>query len=436
MATSNTAPARVVAMTPWSCTHRPVSQRGTGVYPVATAQPLAPLCQTSGTDTLTFLFTDIEGSTEKVSRLGDAYSAVLTDHNGIIREGLAVHGGREVSTAGDGFFAVFTSPRACVAAAIQIQRQLASHAWADGERVKVRMGLHTGEASDESAAGLVGLDIHKAARIAAAAHGGQVLVSEATAILVRDLLRDDVSLRDLGSHRLKDLGRPEELFQLVAAELETDFPPIKTLDNPLLKHNLPLQLTSFVGREQDVSELAAATQGHRLVTITGPGGCGKTRLALQVGAELLSGDGDGVWFVDLSPVREDSDVARTLAAVFNIVDQPPVPLVESVGRSIGAASMLIVVDNCEHVVDGCAKTLDFLLRHCPRLHVIATSREPLDIESETIVRVPPMSVPENDDLDANTAMSYDAIRLFSERVRAFDPDFQVDSTNLATVLSL
>jgi predicted ATPase/class 3 adenylate cyclase len=393
------------------------------------------LCQTPPTSTLTFLFTDIEGSTEKLTRLGDAYASILREHHRIIRDAIGCHEGREVDTAGDGFFAVFQSPRSAIAAVIEMQRGLGMQVWSADERVRVRMGLHVGEAT-VTTTGLVGLDVHKAARIAAVAHGSQVVVSEACAILVRDRLDDDVSLRSLGSHRLKDLSRPEEIFQLEAEGLESDFPPLKSLDNPLLKHNLPLQLTSFVGREHDVSELAAATQGHRLVTITGPGGCGKTRLALQVGAELLSGDGDGVWFVDLSPVREDSDVARTLAAVFNVVDQPPVPLVESVGRSIGAASMLIVVDNCEHVVDGCAKTLDFLLRHCPRLHVIATSREPLDIESETIVRVPPMSVPENADPDANTAMSYDAIRLFSERVRAFDPDFQVDSTNLATVLSL
>ena len=394
-----------------------------------------PLCQTPATSTLTFLFTDIEGSTEKLTRLDDAYASILRDHHRIIRETLASHDGHEVDTAGDGFFAVFDSPRSAIAAVIEMQRELASHAWPAGERVRVRMGLHTGEAT-VTTTGLVGLDVHKAARIAAVAHGSQVVVSEACAILVRDRLDDGASLRSLGSHRLKDLSRPEEIFQLEAEGLETGFPPLKSLDNPLLKHNLPLQLTSFVGREHDLSELAAATQDHRLVTITGPGGCGKTRLALQVGAELLSGDGDGVWFVDLSPVREDSDVARTLAGVFNVVDQPPVPLVESVGRSIGAASMLIVVDNCEQVVDGCAKALDFLLRHCPRLHVIATSRVPLDIESETIVRVPPMSVPENADHDANTAMSYDAIRLFSERVRAFDPVFQVDPTNLETVLSL
>ena len=169
------------------------------------------------------------------------------------------HEGREVDTAGDGFFCVFDSPRAGIAAVVEMQRGFASHAWPVGEEVRVRMGLHTGEAT-VAPTGIVGLDVHKAARIAAVAHGGQVLVSEACAMLVRDLLKDGVSLRDLGSHRLKDLGRPEELFQLEAAGLESDFPPIKTLDNPLLKHNLPVQLTTFVGREAQLERVGELVQ--------------------------------------------------------------------------------------------------------------------------------------------------------------------------------
>ena len=228
-------------------------------------------------ETFTFLFTDIEDSTALLRRLGEGlYAQVLADHHSLIRSGLAAHDGREVDTQGDAFFAVFSSPTACVAAVMQMQRALAANAWPGGEHIRVRMGVHTGEA-ERTAAGLVGLDVHRAARVAAAGYGGQVLVSETAAALVRDALPADAALADLGVHRLKDLGRPQRIFQLQAAGLQAGFPPLRSLGNPALPNNLPAQLATFVGREKELSEVRALVESSRLVTLTGAGGCGKTR---------------------------------------------------------------------------------------------------------------------------------------------------------------
>ena len=264
-------------------------------------------------ETLTFLFTDIEGSTALLRRVGeDGYAQVLAGHHALIRSALAAHDGSEVDTQGDAFFAVFSSPRACVAAVLEMQHALAAHAWPAGERVRVRMGIHCGEAA-RTAAGLVGLEVHRAARVAAVACGGQVLVSEAAAVLVRDWLPPGAALADLGVHRLKDLGRPERIFQLQAAGLQAEFPPLRSLGNPALPNNLPGQLSAFIGRDREVREVRALVESARLVTLTGAGGCGKTRLGLQVAAELLDGSGDGVWLVELAAVTDGEAVAAAIS---------------------------------------------------------------------------------------------------------------------------
>ena len=269
-------------------------------------------------ETFTFLFTDIEGSTVLLGRLGEGlYGQLLAGHHLLIRSGLAAHDGREVDTQGDAFFAVFSSPRACVAAVLEMQQALAAHAWPGGEQVRVRMGVHTGEAS-QTAAGLVGLDVHRAARVAAVGYGGQVLLSETAAALVRDALPPGVSLQDLGVHRLKDLGRPERIFQLQAAGLQAGFPPLRSLGHPALRNNLPAQLASFVGRDRELSEVRALVASSRLVTLTGAGGCGKTRLGLQLAAELLDGSGDGVWLVELAAVADEDAVAPAVCQALGV----------------------------------------------------------------------------------------------------------------------
>jgi predicted ATPase/class 3 adenylate cyclase/tetratricopeptide (TPR) repeat protein len=372
-------------------------------------------------ETLTFLFTDIEGSTALLRRVGqDAYAQVLDDHHSFIRSSLAAHDGREVKTMGDGFFAVFSSPSACVAAVLEMQHALETHDWPAGEQVRVRMGVHTGEAAETAATDLMGLDVHRAARVGALAYGGQILLSETAAALVRDRLPPGAALADLGLHRLKDLGRPEHIFQLDAPGLQADFPPLRSLGNPALPNNLPTQLATFIGRERELADVRALAQSSRLVTLTGAGGSGKTRLSLQVAAELLDGSGDGVWLVELAPVAEEDEVAPAIAAALTIAGQPGRPILETLVDALAPQNVLIVLDNCEHLIGACAKAADAILRRGSRVHVIATSREPLGIGGEVIYRVPSLSLPApdgDDDPGSATPGPSDAVALLVQRAR-------------------
>jgi predicted ATPase/class 3 adenylate cyclase len=387
-------------------------------------------------ETFTFLFTDVEGSTALLRRVGESvYADVLAGHHAVIRSALAAHGGREVGTAGDGFFAVFSSPRGCAAAALAMQLGLAAHAWPGGERVRVRMGVHCGEA-EQTATGLVGLDVHRAARIAAVAHGGQVLVSETAAALVRDALPPGAGLADLGVHQLKDLGRPERLCQLSGPGLQAEFGPLRSLGNPALPNNLPVQLAAFIGRDKEVPEVRELTGSSRLVTLTGAGGAGKTRLGLQVAADLLDGSGDGVWLVELAAVADEDAVAAAIAEALRIPAQPGRPMLDVVADALAPQDMLIVLDNCEHLIGGCAKTAEVLLRRCPKLHLIATSREPLGIGGERIYRVPSLSLPAVGDADAAEVASCDAVALFADRARAQGASLWLDDETLPLVVSV
>jgi predicted ATPase/class 3 adenylate cyclase len=389
-----------------------------------------------GVETLTFLFTDIEGSTALLARLeDDGYARVLAGHHALIRSALAAHDGREVDTQGDAFFAVFSSPRGCVAAVLAMQRAIQDHAWPGGEQVRVRMGIHCGEAA-RTATGLVGLEVHRAARVAAVAHGGQVLVSEAAAVLVRDWLPPGVSLADLGVHRLKDLGRPERIFQLHAPGLQAGFPPLRSLGNPALPNNLPAQLSAFVGRGREVAEVWALVESSRLVTLTGAGGCGKTRLGLQVAAELLDGSGDGVWLAELAAVTDQDAVAPAISQALRLAVNPGRPALEALLDALEPQDVLIVVDNCEHLIGGCAKTAEAIVRRCPRVHLLATSREPLGIGGETIYRVPSLSLPGPGEADPPAPGSSDAVALFADRARAQGVALSVDEQAGPLVVSI
>jgi predicted ATPase/class 3 adenylate cyclase len=385
-------------------------------------------------ETLTFLFTDIEGSTALLRRLGESdYGRVLADHQALIRAALAAHDGQEVDTQGDAFFAVFSSPTACVAAVIEMQRALEARAWPGGEHVRVRMGVHTGEAATTAAGGLVGLHVHRAARVGAIAHGGQVLLSETVAALVRDSLPPGAALRDLGAQRLKDLARPERIFQLDAAGLRADFPPPRSLGNPALPNNLPAQLSAFIGRDREMNEVRALVESRRLVTLTGAGGSGKTRLALQVAAELLDGSGDGVWLAELAAVSDGDAVPAAICEALGIGEQPGRPVLDSLLDALAFQFVLIVLDNCEHLIGACAKTADAILRHCPRVHLLVTSREPLGIGGETIYRVPSLSLPDPDD---PARASGDAIALLAERAREQGVDLTIDEETLPLLVSV
>ncbi|MGH3236075.1 MAG: adenylate/guanylate cyclase domain-containing protein, partial [Streptosporangiaceae bacterium] len=389
----------------------------------------------SATASRTFLFTDIEGSTALLGRLGeDLYAQVLAGHHALIRSALAAHDGREVDTQGDAFFAVFSSLRGCVAAVLQMQQALQDHAWPGGERVRVRMGIHCGEAA-RTAAGLVGLEVHRAARVAAVGHGGQVLVSESAAVLVRDGLPPGAALADLGVHRLKDLGRPERIFQLHAAGLPAEFPPLRSLGNPALPNNLPAQLSAFIGRDREVAEVRGLVESSRLVTLTGAGGCGKTRLGLQVAAELLDGSGDGVWLVELAAVTDQDAVAAAVCEALRLAARPGRPALEALLDALALQDVLIVVDNCEHLIGGCAKTAEAIVQRCPRVHLLATSREPLGIGGETIYRVPSLSLPGPEDSDFAPGSS-DAVALFAERARAHGVGLPVEEQAGPLVVSV
>ncbi len=385
-------------------------------------------------ETFTFLFTDIEGSTALLRRLREGlYAQVLADHRSLIRSGLTAHGGREVDTQGDGLFAVFSSPSACLAAVMDMQNALETHAWPGGEHVRVRMGTHTGEAS-QTATGLIGLDVHRAARVAAVGYGGQALMSETAAALVRDSLPADAALKDLGVHRLKDLGRPERIFQLQAPGLQAEFPPLRSLGNPALLNNLPAQLSTFIGRDRELSEVRALGESSRMVTLTGAGGCGKTRLSLQVAAEMLDGAGDGVWLVELAAVSDPDAVPSAIAGALGIAPQGGRAALEALLDALGPQDILIVLDNCEHLIDACAKTADALLRRCPRVHLVATSREPLGISGETIYRVPSLSLPASDGSVA--AESSDAVALFVDRARAQGAGLTVSEETVPVIVSV
>jgi predicted ATPase/class 3 adenylate cyclase len=388
-----------------------------------------------GVETLTFLFTDVEGSTALLRRVGDGvYAQVLAGHHALIRSALAAHDGIEVDTQGDAFFAVFSSPRRCVAAVLEMQQEIAAHAWPGGEPVRVRMGVHCGEA-ERTATGVVGLEVHRAARVAAIAYGGQVLVSEAAAALLGDGLPPGTSLADLGRHRLKDLGRPERIFQLQAAGLPSRFPPLRSLGNPALPNNLPAQLSTFIGRDREVAEVRALVESARLVTLTGAGGAGKTRLGLQVAAELLDGCGDGVWLAELAAVTDQDAVPTAMCEALRVTGQPGRPALEALLDALALQDVLIVLDNCEHLIGGCAKTAEAIARRCPRVHLLATSREPLGIGGEVIYRVPSMSLPGPEDSGFAPGSS-DAVALFVGRARAHGVALAVDGQAGPLVVSV
>jgi class 3 adenylate cyclase len=330
------------------------------------------------TGTVTFLFTDIEGSTRLLARLGERYADVLAAHHRVIRDALREHGGREVHTEGDAFFAVFARARDGVASAVQAQRALAAEGWPGGVQLRVRMGLHTGEAAVRDG-DYVGLDVHRAARICSAGHGGQVLLSCATRELAGDDLPPGVALRGLGEHRLKDFDRPDELFQVVAGDLPSEFPPVSGGGAAAI----PLPPNRTIGRERDLHALATRLSGGevRLLTLTGPGGVGKTRLALDAARAASAHFRDGARFVSLAAVREPDDVPGAIVAALAITLATGESAAEAVLRFMSAKRMLLVLDNFEQVLSA-AGLLTGMLAAAPSVTILATSREPLALQAE------------------------------------------------------
>jgi len=378
----------------------------------------------------TFLFTDIEGSTRLATALGDSWPAVLSDHHRICRTAFARHGGEELGSAGDGFAVAFADPAAALVAAAEVQRGLALHDWPVGAMVRVRAGLHTGTAT-RGETGWVGLAIHQAARISAAAHGGQVLLSSATADMVTQALPAGAALRDLGRYRLRDVGEPVRLFQLLLVGVEDDVRLPRSLDPA--RHNLPEQLTTFVGRKRESTAISKRLTDTRLVTLVGPGGVGKSRLAIQVGAALIDRYRGGVWLVELAPVSESRLVELAVATALSVRDEPLRPLREALAERIGSEPTLLLLDNCERVLDGAAAVAVALLARCSGLVVLATSVEPLRLPGEVLEHVGPLPIGIGHDPDSEGARISPAAQLFLDRAVAVDPTFTLDARTIAAV---
>jgi predicted ATPase/class 3 adenylate cyclase len=387
------------------------------------------------TGTVTFLFTDIEGSTRLVERLGtDAWTPLLEAHRVIIREALAAEDGHEIRTEGDAFFAAFASAPRGVAAAARAQRGLAAYAWPQDAVVRVRMGLHTGEGTLSPTGDYIGLDVHRAARVAAAGHGGQVLLSATTSALAAGALPAGVTLRDLGEHRLRDLSAPERLAELLIEGLPVEHPRLRTLD--AIPNNLPVQLTSFVGREREVGEAVALLGRVRLLTLTGPGGTGKTRLGLQVAAAAVDHFPDGVYFVALSAIREPDHVLSAIAQVLGLPDTGQRPLAERLAELLRGRTTLLALDNFEQVL-GAGPAVAELLRAAPQLKVLVTSRAALRVSGEQEYPVPALDLPDPAHLPPLAALShYEAVALFIQRAVAVEPGFVVTNENAPAVAEI
>ena len=373
------------------------------------------------TGVVTFLFTDVEGSTRLVQRVGDRYPALLDEHRRLLRNALARHAGHEFGTEGDACFYAFADPVDAASAAADAQRALAANRWPNDAELRVRMGIHTGEAGLLDG-DYVGLDVHRVARVTAAAHGGQVLLSAAT----RRLLGRSCDVVDLGEHRLKDLLEPERLYQLLVDGLPAEFPPPRTLGHR--PTNLPVQPNPVVGREQELERLRDLIRSEdvRLLTLTGPGGIGKTRLALQLCADVLDDFDNGVFVITLASVRDPSLVAPAVAQALAVREVAGETLVETLGAYLSERKLLLLVDNFEQVVDS-APLITSLLRAGPAVKVVVTSRERLRLAGEQVFEVPPLSTADG---------SSGAVELFLARAQALQPDFTLTEGNTPAVAAV
>ncbi|MCW3099654.1 MAG: adenylate/guanylate cyclase protein, partial [Chthonomonadaceae bacterium] len=391
------------------------------------------------TGTVTFLFTDIEGSTKLWEQHPEAMRTALARHDGLLRQAIEDNSGVVFKTIGDAFCAAFAAAPQALAAALAAHLLLQKEAWGEIGSLQVRMGLHTGE-SEERDGDYFGPTLNRIARLQAVGHGQQTLLSQATYQLVSSSLLPDVTLRDMGQQRLKDLLAPEHVWQLCHPALPSEFPPLKSLD--YLPTNLPRQMTSFIGREREMAEVKRLLAATPLLTLVGSGGCGKTRLAVQVGADVLDNYKDGVWLVELAALSDASLVPQAVANVLGLREEPGRSLMQTVQDHLRDRQLLLLLDNCEHLVGACALLTDTLLKACPQLTIMATSREPLGIAGEHLWRVPSLLTPEPDELPGEekdvvaVLMEYDACRLFVERAVAQRQDFVLTRRKVPVVAHL
>jgi len=378
--------------------------------------------------TVTFLFTDIEGSTKLAQQYPDEIPPLLARHHEILNQAIQACNGFVFQIVGDSFSAAFHSASDALNAALTAQQSLQNESWTPAP-IKVRMGIHTGTAQltdNNEYSGYATLASTQ--RVMSAGHGGQILISGTTRELVRAMLPENTELQDLGEKRLKDLLRPEHLYQLNISGLSSTFPPLKTLDTFL--NNLPTQLTSFIGRENEIAEVKQELESHRLVTLTGSGGTGKTRLSLQVAADLLDHFDHGVWFIELAPLADPDLIPQTILSIIGISEQPNKTPLEILKEYLHKKKALILLDNCEHLVTASAQVTNALLNAAPGLKILASSREALGVKGEASYPVPSLSLPDPKHLPAIDQISqYEAVRLFIDRALLVAPHFDVDKDN-------
>ena len=388
--------------------------------------------------TVTFLFTDIEGSTKLAQEYPDQWEALRARHNAILQAAMEAYNGYVFQIIGDAVCVAFHSASDALNAALNAQWLFQNEPWSPAP-VTVRMGIHTGAAQlNDTSAHIIYLGyttLVLTQRITSAGYGGQVLISGATYELVRDALPANTELLDLGERRLKDLWRPEHLYQLNAPGLASTFPPLKTLD--AFRNNLPPQITSFIGRENEIAHVKRKLQTHRLVTLTGPGGTGKTRLSLQVAADLLDRFHDGAWFIELAPLTDPDLIPQTILSAIGISEQSGTPPLERLREYLHETKSLIVLDNCEHLLEASATVADTLLNAAPNLTVLASSREVLGVKGEVSYPVPSLALPDPKNLPMVEQLSqYEAVRLFIERALLVAPHFSVDQNNAPLIAQI
>ena len=384
--------------------------------------------------TIHLLFSDIGGSTQLAQRLGEKYVRVLEKHQRILRDIFTKRNGHEVSTHGDSFFAVFSRATDAISAAIETQQALARETWTDDVRLHVRIGIHTGEPMlvNED---YVGVDVHRAARICAAAYPGQVLLSNQTRVMVERQLPPDTALRELGKYRLKDLNEPEHIYQLVIPGLPSDFPPLRWLE--VIPNNLPIQLTSFIGREREIEEIGQLLSSVRLITLTGAGGTGKTRLAIEVARTVEKQNPDGAWVVDFAVLPDPGLIWQSIASVLAVREEPNRSLTQTLTDFLRSKRVLLLFDNCEHLISACAQVVGTLLQACPQLQILATSREPLGIPGENQYYVPALTTPQIDtELFLEQISRTEAVRVFIDRAVMVRPAFRLTNANALAVAQI
>ncbi|HYC06299.1 MAG TPA: adenylate/guanylate cyclase domain-containing protein, partial [Candidatus Binatia bacterium] len=341
--------------------------------------------------TVTLVFTDIEGSTRLLQTLGDRYPDVLAVHHRIVREAFTKHGAVERGNAGDGLYFVFAAAREAVQAAIEAQLVLGAQAWPDGAVVRDRMGLHTGEPVSATE-GYVGIDVHRAARICAAGHGGQILVSQTTRDLVADDIRAPLGFLDLGSHHLRSLDTPQRLYQVIGPGLQEQFPPLRTNDTP--RNNLRLEVTSFIGRDREIDQATRMLDDSGLLTLTGPGGVGKTRIGLRLARSLLGRFEDGAWVVECGALTDKDFVLPTIAGTLGLTEPAGRSLLAAIVDYVKGKRLLLVLDDCDPVLSECAELSEAVIRTCSTVRIIVTSREALGVGGEAILPITSLSTPE------------------------------------------